>query len=151
MNRYYNRNKDNIEVRIDNPLNSLAKLGGTIAVDQDFDIKNFLNSIEEGESTINKKQINNNILNTTSQFTTFNSNLLPKDSLYNGYLTTFNNIPSMKFKTSGASFSTDLNKKKYLNTTSSTYIDYKYNNKKKNRITNTNTNNNFLSTKNKSK
>ena len=69
MNRYYNRNKDNIEVRIDNPLNSLAKLGGTIAVDQDFDIKNFLNSIEEGESTINKKQINNNILNTTSQFT----------------------------------------------------------------------------------
>ncbi len=151
MNRYYNRNKDNIEVRIDNPLNSLAKLGGTIAVDQDFDIKNFLNSIEEGESTINKKQINNNILNTTSQFTTFNSNLLPKDSLYNGYLTTFNNIPSMKFKTSGASFSTDLNKKKYLNTTSSTYIDYKYNNKKKNRITNTNTNNNFLSTKNSSK
>ena len=150
MNRYFNRNRDDIEIKVDHPLNSLANFGGTINVDQDFDIKNYLNSIEGGDLSVNKKHKKDNILNSTSQFTTFNSNALPKNTIYNGYLMTFNNVPStkVKFKKSGASFSTDLTKKKYLNTTTSSYLEHKYNNK--NNYT-TNTNNNFLSTKNSSK
>ena len=150
MNRYFNRNRDDIEIKVDHPLNSLANFGGTINVDQDFDIKNYLNSIEGGDLSVNKKHKKDNILNSTSQFTTFNSNALPKNTIYNGYLMTFNNVPStkVKFKKSGASFSTDLTKKKYLNTTTSSYLEHKCNNK--NNYT-TNTNNNFLSTKNSSK
>jgi hypothetical protein len=150
MNRYFNRNRDDIEIKVDHPLNSLANFGGTITVDQDFDIKNYLNSIEGGDLSVNKKQKKDNVLNSTSQFTTFNSNAYPKNTIYNGYLMTFNNVPSTKakFKKSGASFSSDLTKKKYLNTTTSSYLEHKYNNKN-NYITNTN--NNFLSTKNTSK
>jgi hypothetical protein len=150
MNRYFNRNRDDIEIKVDHPLNSLANFGGTITVDQDFDIKNYLNSIERGDLSVNKKQKKDNVLNSTSQFTTFNSNAYPKNTIYNGYLMTFNNVPSTKakFKKSGASFSSDLTKKKYLNTTTSSYLEHKYNNKN-NYITNTN--NNFLSTKNTSK
>ena len=123
MNRYFNRNRDDIEIKVDHPLNSLANFGGTITVDQDFDIKNYLNSIEGGDLSVNKKQKKDNVLNSTSQFTTFNSNAYPKNTIYNGYLTTFNNVPSTKakFKKSGASFSSDLTKKKYLNTTTSSY------------------------------
>ena len=106
-----------------------------MVVDKDFDIKKYLSSIEGFKVNNNSKKYN--ILNSTSQFTTFNSNAYPKNYIYKRYLTTFNNDPTStkKFKKSGASFSTDLTKKIYLNTDNSTYLDY--NNK-------TNTNYNFL-------
>ena len=144
MRNYFNRKKEDIEIKVEDPFNTFAHLGGTMVVDKDFDIKNYLSSMEDGFK-VNNNSKKYNILNSTSQYTTFNSNAYPKNYLYKGYLTTFNNDPTStkKFKKSGASFSTDLTKKKYLNTASSTYLDYK-NNK-------TNTNYNFLSTKNSSK
>ena len=139
MRNYFNRNKKDIEIKVEHPFNTIAHLGGTMVVDKTFDIKKYLSSIEGFKVNNNSKKYN--ILNS---FTIFNSNAYPKNYLYKGYFTTFNNDPTStkKFKKSGTSFSTDLTKKKYLNTDNSTYLDY--NNK-------TNTNYNFLSTKNSSK
>ena len=139
MRNYFNRNKKDIEIKVEDKFNTIAHLGGTMVVDKDFDIKKYLSSIERFKVNNNSKKYN--ILNS---FTTFNSNAYPKNYLYKGYFTAFNNdlTSTKKFKKSGTSFSTDLTKKKYLNTDNSTYLDY--NNK-------TNTNYNFLSTKNSSK
>ena len=133
------------ENKTEDPLKTLFHLGGTMVVDKGFDIRNYLNLIERGRFEKRNNIKKSNILNSTAQFSTFNSNKKP---LYDGYLTTtFNNIPKInkKFKKNGASFSTDLAAKKYINTESSTYLDYK------NNITTTNSYFNFLSTKNTSK
>ena len=139
MHHYFSRNKDRIK--------EYALTGDTILDDKQFDIKNFLNSIERF-NIINKHK-GRNILNMTSQYKTFNSIGYPSNyTMHNGYLKTFNtNIPTKNktLKKTCASFSTGLTRQKQLNTTScSTYMDYMHNN-------NMNTNNNFLSTKNSNK
>ena len=139
MYHYFSRNKEQF--------NAFPHIGGTTVVEKNLDIKKLLNSIEEG-SNINNIPKKDNILNTISQYTTFNSNEYPRNTTMHNYLTTFNNIPktNKNMKKNSGSFSTDLTKGKHLNTTtSSTYMDYyKYKN-------NTNTNYNFISTNNTSK
>ena len=145
MNNFIIKEKDLKEKRNDDPLNTLFHLGGTMIVDKGFDIRNYLNLVERGRSEKNKNLKKFSILNSTTQFSTFNSNQKP---IYDSYLSTFNNISKInkKFKKNGASFSTDLAIKKYLNTASSNLDN-------KNNITTTHTNSyyNFLSTKNSSK
>ena len=134
MHRYFSRNKD--------ILNAFPHIAGIMTLDKNFDIKNFLNSFEEG---FNNKPKKNNILNATSQYT--NSKVYQRNNTrHNGYLTTFNNISTIKknLKKTSGSFSTGLTKQNHLNTTNSIYMDYKHNNNK-------NTNYNFLSTINTSK
>ena len=144
MNTFISNKKNLNSTKLEDPIKTLFHLGGTMILDKGFDIRNYLNVIESTQKYRNSKKLN--ILNSTSQFTTFNSNVKPGNNMYNAYLTTtFNNIPTTdkKFKKSGASFSTDLTKKKYLNTENNTNFDYQ------NYLTNSNSNN-FLSTKNTS-
>ena len=144
MNTFISNKKELKSTKIEDPLKTLFHLGGTMVFDKGFDIKNYLNIIEGHQKNKNPKKMN--ILNSTSQFTTFNSKVKPGKNMYNAYLTTsFKNISTAdnKFKNSGASFNTDLTKKKYLNTENNANFDYK------NYITNSNSYN-FLSTKNTS-
>ena len=92
MKHYFNRKKEDIEIKVEDPFNTFTHLGGTMVVDKDFDIKKYLSSIEGFKVNNNSKKYN--ILNSTSQFTTFNSNAYPKNYIYKGYLTTFNNDPT---------------------------------------------------------
>ena len=128
--------------KIDDPLKTLFHLGGTMIIDKGFDIRNYLNILETGKNNNSRKL---NILNSTSQFSTFNSNSNPGKFAYNAYLTsTFNNkLKNKKFKKNGASFSTDLAKKQYVNTSSTNNLDTKIINK-----TDSNSYYNFISTKN---
>ena len=142
MNQFSIKKHESKSPKLDDPLKTLFHLGGTMVVDKGFDIKNYLNILE---SRKNKNSRKLNILNSTSQFSTFNSNLKPEKFIYNAYLTsTFDNKSSnKKFKKNIASFSTNLAKKNYINTSSSNNLDYKKTNK-----TDSNSYYNFLSTKN---
>ena len=142
MNTFLNSKKNLSSTKIEDPLKTKFHLGGTMIIDKDFDIKNYLNVIEKQKKNRNSKKFN--ILNATAQYTTFANAKKPNNKMYNAYLTsTFNNIPTTnkKFKKSNASFSTDLTKKNYIKTDTNTNLDYK------NYITNSNSYN-FLSTKN---
>ena len=142
MNTFLNSKKNLSSTKIEDPLKTKFHLGGTMIIDKDFDIKNYLNVIEKQKKNRNSKKFN--ILNATAQYTTFTNAKKPNNKMYNAYLTsTFNNIPTTnkKFKKSNASFSTDLTKKNYIKTDTNTNLDYK------NYITNSNSYN-FFSTKN---
>ena len=144
MNEFFNSTKDFKETKTEEPLKTLFHLGGTMVVDKGFDIRSFLNLIERGRLEKRNNIKKDNILNSTAQFSTFNSNQKP---LYDAYLTTtFNNIPKLnkKFKKNGGSFSRDLVVKNFTNNESSTNLDFK------NKLA-TNNSYNFLSTKNTSK
>ena len=136
MNTFTHSNKDMQSQNIEGPLKNLFHLGGTMVVDKGFDIRNYLNVLERTGFEKNKNLKKLNPLNSTSHISSFNYRVKPGNIIYNAYLTTFNNVPNSKgkFKKTEASFSTDMTKKKYLNTGSSTNLDYK------NIITNTNTN-----------
>ena len=144
MNEFLNKTKDIKETKTEEPLKTLFHLGGTMVADKGFDIRNFLNLIERGRFQKRNNIKKDNILNSTAQFATFNSNQKP---LYDAYLTTtFNNISKInkKFKKNGGSFSTDLVGKIFVNNENSTNLYYK------NKLA-TNNSFNFLSTKNTSK
>lgn len=112
-------------IKLNGPIKKSFHLGGTMVVDKSFDVKNYLNFIEK-EANLKNKYKNLNLYS-TSQFSTFNLNDKKGNFIYDAYnTTTFNHspVPNKKVKKAGTFFSPDLNKKKYIYTATTGYMDY---------------------------
>ena len=122
MNKYTNKKKNIKPIKIEEQIKASFHLGGTMVVEPDFDVKKYLN-LFEGRGLDPKNFQNNNLLNSTYQYSTFNLDRKPLNSLIDAYKTTiFNNTltPNKKLNKGIMTFNSE---QKLLNTASTGYAD----------------------------
>lgn len=125
MDSFTHKSKIIKPIKLKGPIKKSFHFGGTMVVDKSFDVKNYLNLIEK-EANLKNKYKNFNLYS-TSQFSTFNLNDKKGNFVYDAYNTTsFNHspAPNKRIKKTGTFFSPDLNKKKYIQTATTGYMDY---------------------------
>lgn len=138
MDHFLQRQKEEKAIKLDKDMKELFHMGGTLVIDKGFDVKNYLHLVEE-ELELKKKQKKYSLLNSTSQFSTFNLKSKPPNLIYNSNITnSFNNtlITNKKLKKTNGSYDSNGTKKKYLHTATTGYLDFNYSDFKKTYNTN---------------
>ena len=128
MDHFLSRQKEEKAVKLDKDMKELFHMGGTMVVDRGFDVKKYLDLVEE-ELELKKKQKKYSLLNSTSQFSTFNLKSKPPNLIYHSNITnSFNNTlnEKKKLKKTGVSYNSNGTKKKYLHTATTGYLDFNY-------------------------
>ena len=130
MDQFLQRQKEEKAIKLDKDMKELFHMGGTMVIDRGFDVKKYLDFVEE-ELEQKKKQKKYSLLNSTSQFSTFNLKSKPPNLIYNSNITnSFNNTlnANKKLKKTSGSYNSNGTKKKYLHTATTGYLDFNYTN-----------------------
>ena len=128
MDHFLKRQKEEKAVKLDKDMKNLFHIGGTMVIDRGFDVKNYLDLVEE-ELELKKKQKKYSLLNSTSQFSTFNLKSKPPNLIYRSNISnSFNNTlnANKKLKKTSGSYNSNGTKKKYLHTATTGYLDFNY-------------------------
>jgi hypothetical protein len=128
MDHFLKRQKEEKAVKLDKDMKELFHMGGTMVIDKGFDVKNYLDLVEE-ELELKKKQKKYSLLNSTSQFSTFNLKSTPPNLIYNSNITnSFNNTlnANKKLQKTRGSYNSNGTKKKYLHTATTGYLDFNF-------------------------
>ncbi len=153
MDHFLQTQNEEKALKLDKDMKKLFNMSGAMVVDQGFDVKNYLDLVEE-ELELTKKKKKISLLNSTSQFSTFNLKSTPPNLIYNSnIISSFNNTLNTKanLKKTSLSYNSNGTKKKYLHTATTGYFDFNYNNFKNTYKTNNNTYLNLPSSKSTNK